>query len=315
MRIEASRIGWVWMASMLCAITTTSALATSFYVVAHPDDMELFMSASAIADFASRPEEKKVFVVMTAGDGGKGINGGLNGLPLWRARQDGHENAVMFLQSLTGSHSGKLVRGRAQLGARALQRTSFGDNAIMYSLLLPDGNLNGAGFPGTGNQSLAQLLSGKIASMRAIDGSAYSKADLVDLLSHLISYEAPADPVIWVNIQDPDPIRNPGDHSDHYATGQLLTEILGNSAFGCAQIAKYRGYAISGNKLVLNDNTMAQVAMFGALNIGLIAGGQGNEWESHNRWVGRQMPPAEEHRDGKCDLARWLPKPLGGTKR
>ena len=78
---------------------------------------------------------------------------------------------------------------------------------------LPDGNLDGSGFPSTNSESLQKLWTGIISTIHAVDGSSsYSKQDLTSTLTALISSFQPDQ----IHTQDYIGNYGDGDHSDHH---------------------------------------------------------------------------------------------------
>jgi hypothetical protein len=72
--------------------STFAASSTSFYVVAHEDDWQLFMGLNAALDVPA-PDSKTVFVHTTAGDAGLGTGTGAMRL---RGDRAAHEMAESY---------------------------------------------------------------------------------------------------------------------------------------------------------------------------------------------------------------------------
>ena len=68
----------------------------SFYFAAHEDDWQLFMNPSAFQDVINGAA-KTVFVHLTAGDAGLGIDLGGRKHPFYLARENGAEAAIRFM--------------------------------------------------------------------------------------------------------------------------------------------------------------------------------------------------------------------------
>src|SRR5262245_7062526 len=66
----------------------------SVFVVAHPDDWQLFMNPAAFRAM-NEPYEKAVFVHVSAGDAGKGVGG--EPTPYYLAREEGALRAIRFM--------------------------------------------------------------------------------------------------------------------------------------------------------------------------------------------------------------------------
>src|SRR6266545_6263931 len=139
----------------------------SFYFAAHQDDWQLFMNPSAFADVTDR-KTKTVFVHLTAGDAGLGTGAGGRKHPYYLAREKGAETAIHFMADEAGDRPVDGDAGVKAFNGHPIYRGSYRGTAT-YFLRLPDGHPTGSGFKDTGNQSLARLASGQIASLAAID--------------------------------------------------------------------------------------------------------------------------------------------------
>lgn len=278
---------WLWPAAGRANVL--------FYVNAHADDVELFMGASLAHDIVDQPDANAVVVITTtAGDAGLGTGTG-NGLaPLYLARERGHANALQFLEGLTQTPTGARYVGQmVKVGSKSVYRAKMvGHNITWYNLRLPDGGVDGSGFAGTGYQSLRRLLEGKISQISTVDtGQAYTRADLVVLFRNLIKLHVGAQPtVVWAHMVDQNPDSNPGDHADHQATATLFMQALSLPTFQCVNKAFYTTY-VNQNKAV-NMTPAEQLmhpAMWGALNVGLSIGLQGNSWnDAHLAWINKE---------------------------
>ena len=80
--------------------------ALSVFVVAHPDDWQLFMNPDAFHAM-NEPHEKAVFVHVSAGDAGQGVGG--EPTPYYLAREEGALRAIRFMANA--------VNATAALGA------------------------------------------------------------------------------------------------------------------------------------------------------------------------------------------------------
>src|SRR5271167_3229621 len=234
--------------AMLVAIFTiaaTSALAassTSFYVVAHEDDWQLFMGINAALDVLAA-DSKVVFVHTTAGDAGLGTGTGGTPVPFYLAREGEARSAIRFLANI--GYAGSGPNGAAStitINGKSLHRVAY-RNTVAYFMRLPDGNVNGGrGYPSTGNQSLLLLEQGAIPGISAIDGSAvyFGWADLVATLRGILLYEAQGSPDVWINVPETNPIINPNDHPDHIYTGIAMLDAI--APLRCVNAALFTGY-------------------------------------------------------------------------
>lgn len=187
-----------------------------FYVGGHQDDALLFQGDVRYWDLHTAGV-RVVQVVTTAGDAGR-TDG------WWQAREKGLVEACMAAMSPK-----PVAAGMVSVNGKAVQRYGT-DEWVCYFLRLPDGNLDNSGFAATGHRTMGKLRDKTISSLSAVDGTAqYSPwSDLVDTLAAIFDLESEdADnPHPWVNASDWDRDADPGDHPDHYATADALTDIV-----------------------------------------------------------------------------------------
>jgi hypothetical protein len=148
---------------------------TVFYVNAHADDALFFRGEGLYTDLHT-PEVKTVHVLVTAGDAGR-TDG------WWETRE------TALLEATAGTLTpGPVTSARVTVNGHRVQRYTA-PTWVVYALRLPDGNLDGNGFPATGNRSLTKLRSGAIGSLPAVDGSTtYTGwADLVATLRAIVT--------------------------------------------------------------------------------------------------------------------------------
>ena len=160
----------------------------AFYFAAHEDDWQLFMSPNAYRDVQAS-STKVVFVYLTAGDGGAGIGNAGRSQPYYLARENGAKLSVMFIADAQTAPSVP-ADSVAMFAGHALKRWLYG-RTVSYFLRLPDGDMDGSGYLGTGMQSLKRLHEGAIPKISAVDDSATYEgwADLTDTLRDLIDRE------------------------------------------------------------------------------------------------------------------------------
>ncbi len=290
---------WYWLAPILFGMLLHGTPAASaVFIGAHPDDIAFFMSKNVWTSLAQG--EPTIFILTTAGDAGNGSGGG-GIIPYYRARLNGHESVIRFWKSMDGKWVEPTVRGSERFDQFEIEKFSFG-NVVLYNLNLPDGNGDGAGFISTGSTSMAQLLSGRVASMTSIDTvNTYSAAQLRELLRQIISRNMRDVAEVWVHYQDPFRLINPGDHSDHVATGQLVNQALAEKLeFACVHSARYLGYVTGGMARNLTiAETEVHIAGIGALNAGVVGSGTWSNWDdTHRRWLGRQYLSIQQ--GGNC---------------
>ena len=133
----------------------------SVFTVAHEDDWQLFMNPEAYHAM-NEPQEKAVFIHVTAGDAGAGVGG--DPVPYYLAREEGALRAVRFMANAADASRGQGVAmesAKVDRAGHAIQRYVYG-NAVVYFLRIPDGNIvNGTVFT-PHPQSLTKLRAGEV---------------------------------------------------------------------------------------------------------------------------------------------------------
>jgi LmbE family N-acetylglucosaminyl deacetylase len=215
------------------------APALPAFVVAHPDDWQLFMGDVAVAHVGSK--RPVVFVYLTAGGADRPSE-------YWRVREAGAAASLYAAASLDDSdvaEGHKATCGDVLVLAHRVHRCSF-RNTVSYHLRLPDGGYNGTGFATTAFQSLARLRTAETWRVEAVDASTFYQGwdDLRATLQSIVAIESNNTPNARVafHTHDSDGMKNPGDHSDHIATGQLAEEVA--SQLG-SPVIRYAGYDIA----------------------------------------------------------------------
>ncbi|MDQ3845766.1 MAG: PIG-L family deacetylase [Bacteroidota bacterium] len=205
----------------------------SFYVVAHADDWQLFMYPNVYNDLVSSGSNV-VFIITTAGDAGTGET-------YWGAREEGLKSSVRFCLAPLAALSQS--SGTREFNDHTVNYWST-NNVTSYFLRLPDGNLEGNGFPANGYQSLSKLKVGQISSIMAVDDSStyHSWPDFYTTLQTIILFESLGLSNVWINYLNPDTSTNPKDHSDHIATGQAIQAM---GIISSLQQALFIGYNVS----------------------------------------------------------------------
>jgi LmbE family N-acetylglucosaminyl deacetylase len=188
----------------------------SFYIVAHADDWQLFMQPNIYNDLTAG-RSRVVFIITTAGDAGMNST-------YWSAREEGMKSSLRFcVAPLMSIHE---ASGTSEFNGHAISYFSI-NNATCYFLRLPDGNLDGSGFSAQQYQSLSKFRGNEIPHMTAIDNSAiyHDWQDFQATLQTIIKSESHGTFNILLNYLNPDTHKNPGDHSDHIATGQAVQDM------------------------------------------------------------------------------------------
>jgi hypothetical protein len=204
----------------------------AFYVVAHADDWQLFMTPNAYHDLVAQ-DTKVVLITTTAGDAGKQSL-------YWGAREEGAKSSVRFcLAPLSALAQSTSVQ---QFNGHHIHRWSANSTSC-YFLRLPDGGLDGGGFPAYHHQSLSKLRAGQIDAITAVDDSAtYTGwSDFSTTLQAIVEAESSGIPNLWLNYPNPDTSANSNDHPDHIATGQAVQAM---PLIAHVQQALFVGYSL-----------------------------------------------------------------------
>jgi LmbE family N-acetylglucosaminyl deacetylase len=183
----------------------------SVFIVAHPDDWQLFMGDVAVRHLAR--DDRALFIVVSAGDAGRDAT-------YWQARESGAVASMRAALALTEKPANRAV-------------TRF--------LRLPDGKPDGTGFSTTGFQSLQKLERHLVPQLVTIDG-ATRYADVTDIMRELraiIRRETNLGLFVHIHTHDPDLPHNPGDHADHRSVGRLAL-ALGEAMH--VPVTLYSGY-------------------------------------------------------------------------
>jgi len=288
----------------LAALSAAPALAgegappdkVSFYFAAHEDDWQLFMNPSAFEDVAGGAA-KTVFVHVTAGDAGMGTGSNGRKHPYYLARENGADSAVRFMVDANTAPASEAA-AHMDFNGHAVYRVAY-RNTVRYFLRVPDGNPGGTGYAATGWQSLQRLADGAIDTLAAIDGSAAYRGwgDLVATVQAIMAFERGGATLMQINVADPDPAINPGDHSDHLMTSRLA--LIAAKDLGCVRRVYYVDYASS----TLPENLTArqrdmESSVFAVTLAGVLAFDHGTAWRRYDDWyVGRNYFRAEEPAD------------------
>ncbi|KAL4867821.1 hypothetical protein BDV12DRAFT_170633 [Aspergillus spectabilis] len=213
-------------------------------IVAHPDDDLLFLNPDILHDIANGFTVRTVYV--TSGDAGQTW-------PYWTSRQAG---ALAAYAQMAGVES---VWEESDVGVPdkdiPLYILRNNPNVSLAFLHIPDGSIDGNGFPLTGQESLEKLWKDEIARIRTVDdsGTSYSKQELIDTLEYIINDFNPDS----LNSLDYLHDYGTGDHSDHTSVGLFTNTAAIPSAFPGTVIA-YRGYPIKYEQNNIDGDDLAR---------------------------------------------------------
>lgn len=280
--------------------TMPPAPTLSVFVVAHPDDWQLFMNPDAYHAM-DEPHEKAVFVHVSAGDAGKGVGG--EPTPYYLAREEGALRAIRFMANAVNASAALGADSKPEAVDRAghkVARHTYA-NAVAYFLRIHDGNIV------TGDQfqehplSLQRLRSGASVETKAIDDSArYAGwSDFVATLEAVVTSERAPGAALNLHIAELDERRNPGDHADHRAVAFAMEEVA--ASLPCARVSRHQEYATRDRPFnVKGADYTIDVGTWAATASGLSDLHAGSTWEpGHNSWLGRDYHRTQEPR-GEC---------------
>jgi LmbE family N-acetylglucosaminyl deacetylase len=220
-------------------------------VAAHPDDDLFFMSPDLVGD-VRQPDAGTTGVYVTAGDAGKDYG-------YWSGRVTGAEAAYAQMAGVPSEWRTTALRASGHVvDVHTLRAAPW---IRLVFLHLPDGGIDGAGFPMTGHESLLRLLSGDDRSLHTIEGrdQAYSADALRAVLADVIRWSEP-DLIRTLDYTEPPGGRD--DHPDHRATA-LLTREAAEEASPTVPLVPYLGYEIADRPAnVTGDELAAKQAAF-----------------------------------------------------
>jgi len=283
----------IFVTVVVAGRTATSAAATgncpagsTLNVVAHEDDDILFQSPDLLHTVQSGRCVRTVY--FTAGDNGESQ-------AYWSGRETGVQSAYASMAGVANSWT---TTDAGVAGHPIALMTLNGSPGISLMFMrLPDGNMDGSGFPGTGFESLQKLFTGTIATIHTVDGtSSYSKASLESTLLGLMNSFQPDS----INTLDYVGSYGDGDHSDHHTVAYLTQQAQAQYATPHG-FAGYQGYGIaskvsnvSGTDLTAKTSTFFDYAQFDAntcATAAACAARPEGSWFSRQYTVGTPIPP------------------------
>ncbi len=216
--------------------------ALSVFVVAHPDDWQLFMNPAAFHAM-NEPHEKAVFVHVSAGDAGKVLGG--EPTPYYLAREEGALRSIRFMANAVNATAALGADSKPEAVERAghkVARHTYA-NAVAYFLRVHDGNIVNPNDSQEHPLSLQRLRSGASAETKAIDDSTryVGWADFVATLEAVVVSELAPGTELNLHIAELDERRNPGDHPDHRAVAFAMEEVA--ARLPCARVSRHEEYA------------------------------------------------------------------------
>lgn len=240
----------ITLCCLLCMGANTAEADTTklhAYIVAHPDDWQLFMGDTVYPQITSG--DHVTFIYLSAG--------GADRPPAyWHAREAGAMASIRAAATGGNDLKGPIEARCGQVIVRShpIQRCSEG-STDSYFLRLPDGRPDGSGYLQSGYQSLDKLAHGQ--PMAAVDGSTtyLSLTGIEEVVIGLLEHELVAANAtgLVLHTHDPSPMSNRYDHADHRMAGNIVMSVaakLNVDAF------YYAGYGIADLPANLSDEAI-----------------------------------------------------------
>lgn len=234
----------------LSELTCTTG-KTIMNIVAHQDDDILFINPDTYRHLNSGDCVRSVY--LTAGDAGHSAF-------YWLGREEGSKAAYATMLGLTNPSWISRTVAISSKSYVTIAKLKDDPRVTLTFMHLPDGNVNGKGFPDTHHESLAELESSRISVIHSVDKqSAYSSQDLIEALAALMTTYQPSEIETQASINHS---KKYPDHSDHLMTGWYVNQAytLYHQQQPSALINFYIGYPerdrpanVSGNDLAVTD--------------------------------------------------------------
>ena len=262
-------------------LKTTNIKRISFFIVAHADDIELFMGKEAQYQIQQNSVDRMVFIVLSAGDANrKNRKKPLRKITWWQAREHSHTAAI----SSWNQYRDAAFEQQIQVNQKYLTKINMGDKICLYNFRLTDADKT---------TSLAQLVQQHSSSINDLThNQAYSLDALQQSLLALLKTESAQAEYADFFIMDCDDQRNPEDHKDHQATSLILIEILKELTIPHKSLTGYLTYSTHNKPINLEgqdrENSFATWKLMG--DVLEYHGYKRNDDPHHMQWVGKQYP-------------------------
>lgn len=249
------------------------------FLVAHPDDWQLFMGEFAF-DALSRPQGATVIISLTAGDQGRGH---LYAEAREQAMLASIHRAISSPLSSKAEESGEFFAAQG----KPILYYQIGP-AYAYFLRLPDGGITGQGLDAHHSASLFKLIKGEIATIRSIDAAPveYTKDDLTQAIAAIFARHGGVN--LALHLLDSGTIHAP-EHSDHFSAFHLGINSLDFTKVKCEYYA-HQDYRTADKPKNLRAAQVAKkFALFDAYSKAMQDLQQGNPMgeRNHREWLFR----------------------------
>lgn len=252
---------------------------SSFFIVAHPDDIELFMGREARHQILEQPENKKVLIVLSAGDANrKNKKKVFREITWWKAREQAHTLAISYWNK--DRHPA--IETEVTINHRKVTKITLGSSIVLYNFRLTDADKL------TSLDDLNNESSQVIYDLA--HHQAYSKQDIQASLLEIIEQENIGAQHSSFYIMDESYDRNPGDHKDHKATSEIFREIYPDITIQNKTLTGYLTYFIQEKMVNLEgEDKHASFETWRIIADELDRNGyKRNDDPHHMQWVGKE---------------------------
>ena len=252
---------------------------SSFFIVAHPDDIELFMGREARHQILEQPLTKKIFIVLSAGDANrKNRRKPFREITWWEARERAHTEAIRFWDQ----YRHPAIESEVEIHGHHFFKITIGPSIILYNLRLTDADKT------TSLDTLVQNKNQHIFDLTY--DQAYSLDDIQNILFDLVQHETQGLDKANFYIMDESYKRNPQDHKDHKATSVLFRDIYPKFSHLDKNLYGYLTYFIKDKEINLQDEDREKsFATWTVIADELEKYGyKRNDDPHHMQWVGKE---------------------------
>ncbi|WP_118972234.1 T9SS type A sorting domain-containing protein [Taibaiella koreensis] len=263
---------WLLSLSALFIFSFSSAQnKAAIYVVAHPDDWQLFMGNDAYSDIQDT-SNRVIFILTTSGDAT--ANRPKANLRLARSRERGVLNSVRFSADMKTVVDSACQTRHVTINGHDMLCYPY-KHVRTYFLRLPDGCFS-SGYMG---QSLEYLHDGRIDRITALDSSTTYEGwhDLVHTIRAIMEKETAGYSNITLSYQDHDKTINLRDHPDHTFSG--LAAAQAGATLPLLQHTGYLDYCIVDKPANIGAEDIAvKAAVFALADFGITEQGDGSSF-------------------------------------
>ncbi len=260
---------------LLLPYSSFSSSKVSVYVSAHQDDWQLFMGVNAYNDIANSNDSARViFVYITAGDYSDCLTESDWGkIPFYLAREQGAKNSVRLVVDFGKKHF-VCQNDSAIINNHFVFRSSYGF-VTSYFFRLADG-----GMGGQRNISLRHFRENRFVNNYSIDSlSNYlTWDDLKQTCLGVFLRETKNGDEVYLNLFDTAQAINPGDHSDHYESALLFTDLAQTKEFTVRLFEGYNSGRKEQNGNLNAEDAVKESGLFAVYNQAMVDNSYPSIW-------------------------------------